>query len=93
MVLGVEDYPRTLSELEARFGTEQARRDYLLKLRWPEGVRLSKLRHAVGLDDQPEPAGMCEMPVLGIANGGHHLSGHAKTADAVVPGDLGRSGG
>ena len=37
MVLGVEDYPRTLTELEARLGTEQACRNYLLKLRWPEG--------------------------------------------------------
>ena len=30
-----EGYPRTVAELEARFGTEQACRDYLLKLRWP----------------------------------------------------------
>ena len=37
MVLRVEDYPRSLTELEARFSTEQACRDYLLKLRWPEG--------------------------------------------------------
>lgn len=37
MVVGVEDYPRTLAELEATFGTEQACRAYLLKLRWPEG--------------------------------------------------------
>ena len=33
----MEEYPTTLAELEARFGTEQACRDYLLKLRWPEG--------------------------------------------------------
>ena len=33
----MEDYPRTIGELEARFGTEQACRDYLLALRWPEG--------------------------------------------------------
>jgi len=33
----MEDYPATLHELEARFGTEQACREYLLKLRWPEG--------------------------------------------------------
>jgi transposase-like protein len=33
----VEEYPSTLAEFEARFGTEQACRDYLLKLRWPEG--------------------------------------------------------
>ena len=37
MIFVVEDYPRNLAELEARFGTEQACRDYLLKLRWPEG--------------------------------------------------------
>jgi len=32
-----EDYPRTLAELETRFGTEQACREYLIKLRWPDG--------------------------------------------------------
>ncbi len=31
-----EDYPRNLVELEARFSTEEACREYLLKLRWPE---------------------------------------------------------
>ena len=34
---GMEDYPPTLMELEQRFGTEQACRDYLFALRWPEG--------------------------------------------------------
>ena len=33
----MEDYPTTLAEMEARFGTEQACRGYLRKLRWPEG--------------------------------------------------------
>jgi transposase-like protein/ribosomal protein L37AE/L43A len=32
-----EDYPRTLRELEQRFATEQACRDYLAQLRWPHG--------------------------------------------------------
>ena len=32
-----EDYPRTLTEFEARLGTEQGCRDYLLGLRWPDG--------------------------------------------------------
>ena len=32
-----EDYPRTLTELEARFSGEQACRDYLFRLRWPDG--------------------------------------------------------
>jgi transposase-like protein len=33
----VEDYPKTLLELEKRFSTEEACREYLAALRWPEG--------------------------------------------------------
>jgi transposase-like protein len=33
----VEDYPRTQLDLERRFSDEAACRDYLFKLRWPEG--------------------------------------------------------
>ena len=33
----MEDYPRTLQELESRFSTEEACRDYLARLRWPQG--------------------------------------------------------
>jgi len=32
-----EDYPKTLLELEERFGTEEACRHYLSQLRWPTG--------------------------------------------------------
>ena len=32
----MEDYPRTLSELEDRLSTEEACLDYLFGLRWPE---------------------------------------------------------
>jgi transposase-like protein len=32
-----EDYPRNLLEFERRFGSEEACREYLRKLRWPEG--------------------------------------------------------
>ncbi len=35
----MEDYPRDLLELEARFSTEAACREYLFALRWPEGFR------------------------------------------------------
>src|SRR5271157_1302282 len=41
------------------------------------GIRLSTVRYAVGLDDQPEPAGVCGMPVPGVINGRHDLSGYA----------------
>jgi len=34
-----EDYPRTLLEFEERFSTEQGCRDYLFRLRWPDGFR------------------------------------------------------
>ena len=33
----MEDYPRTLAELEQRFSTEEACRTYLFWLRWPKG--------------------------------------------------------
>lgn len=32
-----EDYPRTLLEMEERFGSEEACRQYLFALRWPQG--------------------------------------------------------
>jgi len=35
----VEDYPTDLSAFEARFGTEEACREYLIRLRWPDGFR------------------------------------------------------
>ena len=33
----MEDYPRSLRELESRFSTEEACREYLTRLRWPDG--------------------------------------------------------
>ena len=33
----MEDYPRTLLEFEARFASEEACREYLIRLRWPDG--------------------------------------------------------
>jgi transposase-like protein/Zn ribbon nucleic-acid-binding protein len=35
----VEDYPTDLSAFEARFSTEKACREYLIRLRWPDGFR------------------------------------------------------
>ena len=34
-----EEYPRSLTELEAKLGSEEACRAYLARLRWPEGFR------------------------------------------------------
>jgi transposase-like protein len=41
----MEDYPRTLSELERRFSTEEACREYLFALRWPEGFVCPRCGH------------------------------------------------
>lgn len=41
-----EDYPRTLAEFEQRFRSEEACRDYLRALRWPEGFRCPKCQGA-----------------------------------------------
>src|SRR5579859_2843965 len=37
VVVGCGGYPRNLAEFEARFSTEAACREYLVRLRWPEG--------------------------------------------------------
>jgi transposase-like protein len=41
----MEDYPRNLSELENRFSNEEACRDYLFSLRWPDGFRCPRCVH------------------------------------------------
>src|SRR5450755_2120171 len=35
----MEDYPRNLKEFDVRFRSEEACRQYLLQLRWPDGFR------------------------------------------------------
>ncbi len=41
----MEDYPRNLTEFEARFPTEDACRKYLFRVRWPEGFRCPRCGH------------------------------------------------
>lgn len=43
----MEDYPRTLLEFEKRFATEEACRQYLFDLRWPDGFRCPRCGHTV----------------------------------------------
>ena len=42
----MEDYPRTLLEIESRFGTEEACLAYLAELRWPDGFRCPRCAHS-----------------------------------------------
>ncbi len=41
----MEDYPRNLTELEERFATEEACREYLFRLRRPDGFRCPGCGH------------------------------------------------
>ena len=45
----MEDYPKTLLEFEERFNSEEACIDYLLKLRWSQGIRCLRCGHEVWL--------------------------------------------
>ncbi len=44
----MEDYPRTIAELEARFSSEDDCLDYLFQLRWPNGYVCPKCGHTKG---------------------------------------------
>jgi transposase-like protein/ribosomal protein L37AE/L43A len=41
----MSEYPRTILEFETRFATEEACREYLVGLRWPEGFRCPACGH------------------------------------------------
>ena len=41
----MEEYPKNLTELEQWFSTEDACREYLCQLRWPEGFRCPVCGH------------------------------------------------
>ena len=44
----MENYPRTLAELEERFSTEKACLEYLYELRWPKGFVCPRCEHRKG---------------------------------------------
>src|SRR5467141_2533912 len=44
----MEDYPRTLADFEKRFRSEEACRDYLFRVRWPEGFRCPRCGESRG---------------------------------------------
>ena len=55
MFSSVENYPRDLLELEARFSTEAECREYLYHLRWPEGFRCPRCG---GMKSWPKAGGL-----------------------------------
>jgi ribosomal protein L37AE/L43A len=80
----VEDYPRTLAELESRFSSEQACREYLFRLRWPGGFRCSRCNDAKAW---PLRSGLWQCARCGyqiIGDGRHDFPGYADTANGLV---------
>src|SRR3954470_13200804 len=84
----MEEFPRSLREFDEQFATEQACRDYLFRLRWPEGFRCPRCS---GNGYWPVRSVLLECskmwpPDLGDSR--HDLSGHAQAADRVVSRDV-----
>jgi len=50
----VEEYPKTLAELEDAFSTEEACRGYLVRLRWPEGYRCPRCLGTKAWEDRAD---------------------------------------
>lgn len=42
----MRDYPRTLPEFETKFATEESCREYLFRLRWPDGFSCPRCGHS-----------------------------------------------
>ena len=68
----VEDYPRTVLELERRFSREEACRQYLCALRWPEGFVCPR----------------CSGTAAGPMSRGLWLCGHCRCQVSVTAGTI-----
>src|SRR5512134_3006683 len=79
-VAGV-DYPRTFHELDAWFGSETACREYIRRLRWPDGFVCPHCA-AVGepLGNVAQPVALPSLRSAGIADGRNGAAGHAQAA-------------
>src|ERR1035437_5615715 len=79
----MEEYPRDLSEFESWFATEQACRDYLFRLRWPEGFRCPRCD-----GDQYWPVRLilleCRKRTPNLGDGGDDLPRHTQAAGGLV---------
>ena len=84
----MEKNPRTLQELEERFMTEAAGRDYLARLRWGWGFVCPACDGTEAVGHRARALDVHGLWAPGVGDGGHDLRGHAYPADALVPGDL-----
>src|ERR1019366_10055641 len=81
----MDDYPRNINELEARFSSEEACRAYMFRLRWPEGFRCPRCG---GSKAWPFRSVRLECGDCGhqtSVDRGDDLPGHPQASGAVVP--------
>ena len=85
----MEDYPRNLAEFEARFSTETACREYLARLRWPDGFLCLRCGGAEGLAGAWASAAVFGLRISELGDGRNNLPGHTQAAHGLVSGDVG----
>ena len=84
----MEDYPRNINELEARFSSEEACREYLFRLRWPDGFRCPRCRAE---KHWPLRAVLLECGRCGYqtsVDGGYDFPGHPQAVGPLVSDDV-----
>src|SRR5271163_1650545 len=84
----MEDYPRSVEEFERRFSSEQACRDYLFQLRWPEGFRCPRCAGAKSwaIGNTWFECVACHHQTSVTAR--YHFSGYAHALAELVSGDV-----
>src|SRR5450755_1344672 len=84
----MEDYPRTLQEFEARFSTEEGCREYLFRLRWPEGFRCPRCGcgKAWAVRATLFQCSSCDFQTS--VTGWHRVPGYAEAPLRLVSGDV-----
>src|ERR1019366_5063773 len=80
------DYPRTFEEMDEWFRTETGCRDYIRRVRWPDGFVCGVYRGA--LDNGARGISMQGVPWQHVADGRHSVPGHPQAVADMVPCDV-----
>src|SRR5207249_7051175 len=81
----MEDYPRTLADFERRFRSEEACRDYLFRVRWPEGFRCPRCGESRGWRLRSALWQCARCAYQASLDCGDDFPGHAHSSEGVVP--------
>ena len=84
----MEDFPRDLPEFEARFSMEAACREYLFRLRWPDGFCCPRCGGRKTLASIRRSAAMFGLQLPKFGDCRDDFSGHSYSPDGLVSGDV-----